>query len=299
MSGNRGFLFNGTQFHSVNEPEYEDDSDFEDDDGSASAGDAPSAAAANHSHSKKHLAPSVPNFRDTSSKLKRGIGLPTLNASQRPNSAEEIRDLSLRSQLEESFWTDVDKMLNKRPPSWKHFSSDKQLPKMRNEIRAAKLKQHKRTGGPPKRTAVRRGSAGLDTKLLAEAQEYVARTCLQPTINSSKFLKSEHGRESKSAKSKKKGAPRKSKSKKYRKKPSSAPTSSYRSSINHRLAKGLNRSSSFKAAKAGKTIDIQALIENFQNGSTLQKLQRELAKSKQSKTESEKFISTAKSEWLS
>jgi len=107
-------------------------------------------------------------------------------------------------------------------------------------------------------------------------------------------------RESKGAKSsKKKGAARKGKSKKYRKKPNSAPSSSRsRTSINHRLANGLKRSGSSRAAKAGKTIDIQALIENFQNGATLQKLQRALAKSKQSKTESEKFISTAKSEWL-
>ena len=115
MSGKRGFLFNGTQFRSVHEPEYEDESDFEDDDDSESAGDGPAAAAANVDHSERHCAPAVPNFRDTSSKLKRGIGLPALNASRRPNSAEEIRDLSMRSQLGEAFWTDVDKMLNKRP----------------------------------------------------------------------------------------------------------------------------------------------------------------------------------------
>ena len=120
MSGNRGFLFNGTQFRSVHdEPEYEDDSDFEDDDDSASAGDGPSAAAANHSHSKQPLAPAIPNLRDTSLKFKRDVGLPNLNASRRPSSAEEIRDVSMRSELGEGFWNDIDKMLNKRPVCFK------------------------------------------------------------------------------------------------------------------------------------------------------------------------------------
>ena len=114
---NNGFLFNGSQLRSGHESEpeaeYDDDSDFEDDDDSVSMSNEPSAAAAVYD-SSQHVAPRVPVFRDTSSKLQRSIGLPTLSA-RRPNSAEEIRDLSMRSELGEGFWEDVDKMLNKRP----------------------------------------------------------------------------------------------------------------------------------------------------------------------------------------
>merc|ERR1719182_291712 len=165
---------------------------------------------------------------------------------------------------------------------------------MRNQLRAAKLQQHKRVphkrvSGPPKKS-FSMGSKGLDAKLLAEAQQYVARTCAKGQINSSKLLHSQPPpRSGKSPKfSKKKGMGKKkksSKNKKYRKKPSSAPCAS--SSINRRLAYGLKRSASSKAAKASKKIDIQALIENFQNGSTPEKLRRQLAKSKQSKSVSE------------
>jgi len=303
MSAQRGFLFNGAAIGGGHGSDEDDDSDYEDEETpmhyEASFQPSSNASSSSAAAAAAPVAPLVPIFGDMS-KLKRGVGLPMLGPQRRPNSAEDIRDLTMRSELETEFWEDVDKMLHKRPPSLKHFSKDKQLPKMRNQLRAAKLQQHKRVSGPPKKS-FSTSSKGLDTKLLAEAQQYVARTCAKGQINSSKLLHSQPPpRSGKSPKfSKKKGMGKKkksSKNKKYRKKPSSAPCAS--SSINRRLAYGLKRSASSKAAKAGKKIDIQALIENFQTGSTVEKLRRQLAKSKQSKSVSEKFINSAKAEWL-
>ena len=121
MSAQRGFLFNGAAIGGGH-ASYEDDdsdSDYEDEQTpmhyeasfqpSSNASSAAAAAAG-------PVAPLVPIFGDVSKlKLKREVGLPMLGPQRRPNSAEDIRDLTMRSELETEFWEDVDKMLHKRP----------------------------------------------------------------------------------------------------------------------------------------------------------------------------------------
>ena len=117
MSAQRGFLFNGAAIGGGHGSDEDDDSDYEDEETpmhyeasfqpSSNASSAAAAAAG-------PVAPLVPIFGDMS-KLKRGAGLPMLGPQRRPNSAEDIRDLTMRSELETEFWEDVDKMLHKRP----------------------------------------------------------------------------------------------------------------------------------------------------------------------------------------
>jgi len=226
---------------------------------------------------------------------------------RRPSSAEQIRDLAISSEIDPEYWNGVEKMIRKRPPNWKHFNSGSELPNLRDEIRAAKLQQYKRSSSkPPKARQSSKKGGALDMDLLQQAMQYADRTTMK--INSSSFVSGVRGDRSKGkgrnksrgrakGKGRRKSSVAKKKGRKMRRKPASAP-SRPRGSIDRRLAGGLERSTASKSKKAGRSIDVQALIDNFQSGSTLQKLKKQLQKSKQSKSESEQFIASAKSQWL-